>query len=86
MNLKQQVHFLKYETDLNNFFNTTARYSSQNPKLSFPSEGVKIKVALAVSDRIEGQSPQSSDPIYLIAYHNQFNPTTVLPLVSITHH
>jgi len=60
MNLKQQVHFLKYD-DLNNFFNTTARYYSQNPKLPSPSEVVKIKVALAVSDRIEGQSPQSSD-------------------------
>jgi hypothetical protein len=59
MNLKQQVR--KYETDLNNFFNTTARYYSQNPKLPSPSEVVKIKVALAVSDRIEGQSPQSSD-------------------------
>jgi hypothetical protein len=84
MNLKQQVHFLKYESDLNNFFNTIARYSSQNQKFPSPSEVVKIKVALAV--KIEGQSPQSSDPIYLIAYHNQFNPTIVLPLASITHH
>jgi hypothetical protein len=68
MNLKQQVHFLKYESELNNFFNITARYYSQSQKLPSPSEVVKIKVALAVSDRIEGQSPQSSDPIYPIAY------------------
>ena len=68
MSLKPQVHFLKYESELNNFFNTTARYYSQNPKLPSPSEVVKITIALAVSDRIEGQSPQSSDPIYLIAY------------------
>jgi hypothetical protein len=57
MNLKQQVHFLKYESDLNNFFNTTARYYSQNQKLPSPSEVVKIKVALAVSDQIEGKTP-----------------------------
>jgi hypothetical protein len=68
MNLTQMVQFLKYESDLNNFFDTTANYYSQSQVLPSLNEAQKIKVALAVSDQKEGQNPKSNDPLYQEAY------------------
>jgi hypothetical protein len=62
------VQFLKYESDLNNFFDTTANYYSQSQVLPLLNEAQKIKVALAVSDQKEGQNPKSNDPLYQEAY------------------
>lgn len=68
MNLKEFVKLLKYETDLNRFFNSTAGYCIANQVLPTETEVQRIKIALAVSDKIEGQRPQSADAIYLAAY------------------
>jgi hypothetical protein len=59
MDLKEFVKFLKYETDLNRFFDTTAGYCITNRVLPTQYEVQKIKIALAVSDQIEDQRPQS---------------------------
>jgi hypothetical protein len=59
MNLKEFVKFIKYETDLNRFFDTTTGYCITNRVLPTQYEVQKIKIALAVSDQIEGQRPQS---------------------------
>ncbi|MEG5175433.1 hypothetical protein [Microcoleus sp. B3-D7] len=68
MNLEELVKFLKYETDLNRFFDSTAGYYFQNQVLPSPTEAQRIKIALAISDQIEGKHPQSTDAIYLAAY------------------
>jgi hypothetical protein len=68
MDLNQVVYFLKYESDLKVFFDTAANYYFHYQKLPSPNEVVRIKVVLAVSDFLEGQTPQSSDPLYLSAY------------------
>ncbi|WP_445247154.1 hypothetical protein [Microcoleus sp. OTE_8_concoct_300] len=68
MDLKEFVKFLKYETDLNRFFDSTAGYCITNRVLPSQYEVQRIKIALAVSDQIEGQRPQSTDKIYLAAY------------------
>jgi hypothetical protein len=54
MNLTQMVQFLKYESDLNNFFDTTANYYSQSQVLPSLNEAQKIKVALPLSHQKEG--------------------------------
>ena len=68
MDLKEFVKFLKYETDLNRFFDSTAGYCITNRVLPSQYEVQRIKIALAVSDQIEGQRPQSTDKIYLATY------------------
>ena len=54
MDVKEFVKFLNYETDLNRFFDTTAGYCITNRVLPTQYEVQKIKIALAVSDQIEG--------------------------------
>jgi len=68
MDLKEFVKFLKYETDLNRFFDSTAGYCIANRVLPTETEVQRIKIALAISDQIEGKHPQSTDAIYLAAY------------------
>ncbi|MEG4838320.1 hypothetical protein QUB24_09370 [Microcoleus sp. B9-D4] len=68
MNPEELVKFLKYETDLDRLFDSTAGYYFQNQLLPSPTEAQRIKIALAISDQIEGKHPQSTDAIYLAAY------------------
>ena len=68
MNLEELVKFLKYETDFNRFFDSTAGYYFQNQVFLSLTEAQRIKIALAISDQIEGKHPQSTDAIYLAAY------------------
>jgi hypothetical protein len=68
MDLKEFVKFLKYETDLNRFFDSTAGSCITNRVLPSQYEVQRIKIALAMSDQIEGKRPQSTGEIYLAAY------------------
>ncbi|MEG4587261.1 hypothetical protein QUA54_18875 [Microcoleus sp. MOSTC5] len=36
--------------------------------LPSPTEAQRVKIALAISDQIEGKQPQSNDATYLAAY------------------
>jgi hypothetical protein len=68
MNLTQMVQLMKDESDLNNFFDTTAKSYCQSQVLPSLNEAQKIKVALALSDQKEGQNSKSNAPLYQEAY------------------
>jgi len=56
MNLEELVKFLKYETDLNRFFDSTAGYYFQNQVLPSQTEAQRIKIVLAISDHLRKES------------------------------